>query len=211
MKWYCRANNGYTWETNDAAPENPCPCKYKKCTLNNETAAEVIPTDFVECRRDVQKKGITIHVQNKARAGVKIDSFMNISGKMERMVCAQELLPAGDVMMHLDDASIFVLFAFKAPLYPLTHEMDRGANGFPKKYLITANETMAELHTEAADCTEIFDKTKCDGGSTGRRLLGGGGGGSCTWCTTSDGAHAECFAQDSAKKLDQDWTCDKKD
>ena len=29
-----RANNGYTWETNDAKPSNPCPCKYPTCNVN---------------------------------------------------------------------------------------------------------------------------------------------------------------------------------
>merc|ERR1719478_1206808 len=42
-KWLCRANNGYTWETNDGKPQNPCPCKYKACTL---TPARVTPTFF---------------------------------------------------------------------------------------------------------------------------------------------------------------------
>lgn len=34
FKWLCRANNGYTWETNDAKPINPCPSKYPTCNLN---------------------------------------------------------------------------------------------------------------------------------------------------------------------------------
>lgn len=33
-KWLCRANNGYTWETNDDKPNNPCPCKYPACDLH---------------------------------------------------------------------------------------------------------------------------------------------------------------------------------
>merc|ERR1712194_610211 len=33
FKWLCRANNGYSWETNDAKPINPCPSKYPACNL----------------------------------------------------------------------------------------------------------------------------------------------------------------------------------
>merc|ERR1711907_5971 len=32
--WYCRANNGLVWETNDKVPVNPCPCKYPQCTTH---------------------------------------------------------------------------------------------------------------------------------------------------------------------------------
>eukprot|EP00658_Telonema_sp_P-2_P012262 TRINITY_DN14674_c0_g1_i1.p1 TRINITY_DN14674_c0_g1~~TRINITY_DN14674_c0_g1_i1.p1 ORF type:complete len:198 (+),score=35.37 TRINITY_DN14674_c0_g1_i1:173-766(+) len=32
-RYLCRANNGHTWETNDEAPIDPCPCKYPTCTL----------------------------------------------------------------------------------------------------------------------------------------------------------------------------------
>jgi len=35
FKWLCRANDGYTWETNDAKPVNPCPAKYPACNLSD--------------------------------------------------------------------------------------------------------------------------------------------------------------------------------
>jgi hypothetical protein len=62
-----------------------------------------------------------------------------------------------------------------------------------------------------AQCEEIFDQKECDGHTpaSGRKLLGGGGGGgACTWCKSSDGAHAECFYKDAAKTLSKDWSCD---
>jgi hypothetical protein len=42
-RYYCRANNGFVWETNDAAPINPCPCKYPICTLHPDQLATVVP------------------------------------------------------------------------------------------------------------------------------------------------------------------------
>jgi len=33
-KWFCRANNGYVWETNDEHPVDPCPAKYPNCTTH---------------------------------------------------------------------------------------------------------------------------------------------------------------------------------
>merc|ERR1712028_273111 len=35
FKWLCRANNGYSWETNDAKPSIPCPYKYPACNLSD--------------------------------------------------------------------------------------------------------------------------------------------------------------------------------
>merc|ERR1712166_28803 len=62
------------------------------------------------------------------------------------------------------------------------------------------------IHATTVACQEMFTKPSCTG--NGRRLLGGGGGGSgCTWCTSTDGAHAECFSTASAKQLDTSWRC----
>jgi len=61
FKWLCRANNGYSWETNDAKPSNPCPCKYSACNLSDRFenyaasfAPELVPgTEDFDSRRAV--------------------------------------------------------------------------------------------------------------------------------------------------------------
>jgi len=50
-KFLCRANNGYTWETNDKAPVDPCPAKYPKCTIltTAELLAHAVPASESIC------------------------------------------------------------------------------------------------------------------------------------------------------------------
>merc|ERR1712178_483790 len=39
-KYLCKANNGYTWHTNDDKPVCPCPCKYSECTVPTTLSAK---------------------------------------------------------------------------------------------------------------------------------------------------------------------------
>lgn len=68
-----------------------------------------------------------------------MDAFIsNATGTKpaKRMICTEDLFAHSDVDLHLDENAILVVFAFKAPLFPVTRELDRGEQGFPAHFEI---------------------------------------------------------------------------
>jgi len=72
-RWYCRANNGLVWETNDAVPSSPCPCKYPQCTTHPDFSRSAWLVEHLTRAEEqcIHAEDLVDHKCNEACAGAK--------------------------------------------------------------------------------------------------------------------------------------------